>query len=73
MPTLERRLGTVDHEHATCPTGDFSMATVPVDEVVPAGASALPLAAKGELRFVDTGRDQNACQGASLSLYLAAR
>lgn len=64
---------TVDHEHAACPTADFSMAPVVVDEVVASGASAQALTTRGVLHFAETGLDQNACQGASLSLYLAAR
>lgn len=64
---------TVDHEHLACRTADFTMPEVHVDEVVPPQAVGHRLQATGGLAFASLATSQDACQGASLSLYLEAR
>jgi hypothetical protein len=63
-----------DAGHASCLTvlgTDFSMADVPVTETdgdIAANATAQALTATGTLKMLDSGVNQDACQGASLTL-----
>ncbi len=61
---------TVDAGHAACDLDDFSMADVVQGEVVAAGAVAHSLDDDGTLVFDDTGVNQDACKGATLTLHL---
>ena len=63
-----------DGAHASCATvlnTDFSMADVAVgvgDGTLAAGASGVSLTETGTLQMLDTGINQDACQGATLTL-----
>jgi hypothetical protein len=63
---------TADGEHDTCEIGDFTMADVPEGQSVPAGATNVALPNEGSLVYANTGVDQDACQGATLTLTLAS-
>ena len=68
---------TVDAGHSTCSvvitggTPDFSMPAVAVNATFPAG-NGQAVTPKGTLTMNDTGVNQNACQGAELTLALAS-
>jgi hypothetical protein len=62
---------TVDGAHAGCVTSAFTMADVTVGVNVPAGATAAALT-DGSLAMADTGINQDACQGATLTLALSS-
>jgi hypothetical protein len=66
---------TVDAAHSSCSTTitggnpDFTMAAVPVNQVVTPG-NGQSVAATGTLAMNETGVNQDACQGATLTLHL---
>lgn len=66
---------SVDSGHSTCSTTitggnpDFSMAAVPVNQVINPG-NGQSVAATGTLTMNETGTNQDACQGATLTLHL---
>jgi hypothetical protein len=66
---------TVDAGHSTCSTAigggnpDFTMAAVPVNQVINPG-NGQSVAATGTLTMNETGTNQDACQGATLTLHL---
>ncbi len=66
---------SVDGAHSSCSTTisggnpDFSMAAVPVNQVVNPG-NGQSVAATGTLTMNETGTNQDACQGATLTLHL---
>jgi len=66
---------SVDSGHSTCSTTisggnpDFTMAAVPVNQVVSPG-NGQTVAATGTLSMNETGVNQDACQGATLTLHL---
>lgn len=68
---------TVDAGHSTCSvvisggTPDFTMPAVAVNATFPAG-NGQAVTPKGTLTMNDTGVNQNACQGAELTLALAS-
>lgn len=68
---------TVDAGHSTCSvtisggTPDFSMPAVPVNATFPSG-NGQAVTPKGTLTMNDTGVNQNACQGAELTLALTS-
>src|SRR5215218_1285223 len=68
---------TVDAGHSTCSvtisggTPDFSMPAVPVNATFPSG-NGQAVTPKGTLTMNDTGVNQNACQGAELTLALSS-
>lgn len=68
---------TVDAGHSTCSvvitggTPDFSMPAVAVNATFPPG-NGQAVTPKGTLTMNDTGVNQNACQGAELTLALAS-
>jgi hypothetical protein len=62
---------TADAAHAGCAGADFAMADVPTHTRVPAGTSGYALAGAGSLRMADTGANQDACKGATLTLALS--
>lgn len=63
---------TADPVHATCATGDFSMTPVTEDHEVPAGSTAEALPVNGSLSYANTGVNQDACKGATLTLGLSS-
>lgn len=63
---------TVDEAHATCVTADFTMAGVVENHEVPAGATVEPLPVDGSLAYANTGINQDACKGATLTLSLTS-
>jgi hypothetical protein len=63
---------TPDSGHADCLTGDFSMADVPQDQQVPAGATSESLENGGSLVYANTDISQDACKGATLTLTLSS-
>jgi hypothetical protein len=68
---------TVDAAHSTCSvtisggTPDFSMPAVAVNATFPSG-NGQAVTPKGTLTMNDTGVNQNACQGAELTLALSS-
>jgi hypothetical protein len=66
---------TVDGAHSGCSTTigggnpDFTMAAVPVNQVFPPG-NGQTVSATGTLAMNETGVNQDACQGATLTLHL---
>jgi len=66
---------SVDAGHSTCSTTitggnpDFTMAAVPVNQVFPPG-NGQSVSATGTLAMNETGVNQDACQGATLTLHL---
>jgi hypothetical protein len=63
---------TADGGHSACVTADFSMANVAEGQEIAAGATAAPLVTPGSLVYADTVVNQNACQGAVLTLALTS-
>ena len=63
---------TVDGAHAACDITDFSMADVTENFLVPAGAVGDSLPGNGSLVFADSGANQDACKGATLTLTLSS-
>lgn len=61
-----------DAEHAACETDDFSMVNVSQNHQVPAGATAEALPNNGSLVYANTGVNQDACKGATLTLSLTS-
>lgn len=67
---------SVDGAHSGCSTAigggnpDFTMAPVPVNQVFPPGEGQ-SVSATGTLAMNETGANQDACQGATLTLHLA--
>lgn len=66
---------SVDASHSSCSTTitggnpDFTMAAVPVNQVVNPG-NGQSVAATGTLTMNETGTNQDPCQGATLTLHL---
>ena len=66
---------SVDSGHSTCSTTisggnpDFTMAAGPVNQVINPG-NGQSVAATGTLTMNETGTNQDACQGATLTLHL---
>jgi hypothetical protein len=66
---------SVDSGHSGCSTAisggnpDFTMAAVPVNQVFPPG-NGQSVSATGTLAMNETGTNQDACQGATLTLHL---
>jgi hypothetical protein len=61
-----------DAGHSGCTTADFTMADVTENHQVPAGASSEPLPNNGSLAYANTGVNQDACKGATLTLTLSS-
>lgn len=60
----------VDSAHSACVTADFSMADVPQTALV--AANSTQAIAPGTLVYADSGLNQDACKGATLTLTLSA-
>ena len=63
---------TVDAGHAACETDDFTMVDEAEGHDVPAGATAEALPNDGTLVYANTAVNQDACQGAILTLALSS-
>jgi hypothetical protein len=63
---------TVDAGHAACEVADMTMADVTEEHEVPAGATAEALPVDGSLVYANTGLNQDACKGATLTLTLSS-
>ena len=63
---------SADGGHASCDTADFTMADVTSNTMVPAGQSGYALSGTGTLQYANTGVNQDACKGASLTLNLTS-
>ena len=55
-----------------CDTADFTMADVVSNTVVTAGQRGYALNGTGTLQYANTGVNQDACKGASLTLNLTS-
>jgi hypothetical protein len=62
---------STDAGHSGCVMTDFTMPNVTVDQVFPSG-NGQAVTATGTLTMVETGLNQDACQGAPLTLHLAS-
>jgi hypothetical protein len=63
---------SVDAGHAACVTDDFTMPDVTEADEVAAGATAETLSGLGTLSYADTAVNQDACQGATITLTLSS-
>ncbi len=65
---------TIDAAHATagCKASDFTIADTAENQVIPAHASGVALSNDGSISMVDSAENQNACQGAAISLALTS-
>jgi hypothetical protein len=65
---------SIDEAHATagCKASDFTIADVLESQVIDAGASGVALAHEGQISMADTTENQDACQGATVSLELSS-
>jgi hypothetical protein len=62
---------TTDAGHSGCVMSDFTMPTVTVDQIFPSG-NGQAVTATGTLTMAETGLNQDACQGAPLTLHLTS-
>jgi hypothetical protein len=62
----------VDTGHPGCTTGDFTMADVTETHQVPGNATVEVLPTNGSLAYAETGLNQDACKGATLTLTLSS-
>ena len=60
------------HEEAGCKASDFTIADTAENQVIAAKASGVALAKEGSISMIDSSENQDACQGASLSLALTS-
>jgi hypothetical protein len=65
---------SIDSEHATagCKASDFTIADTEENQVIGAGQSGVALAHGGTITMADTAENQDACQGAAISLALTS-
>jgi hypothetical protein len=70
--TVELEEVTVDGAHETCDTADFTMADVLEEEEVGAEEADVELPNNGALVYANTGANQDACKGATLTLHLTS-
>ncbi|MGB7588895.1 MAG: hypothetical protein WBM00_09335 [Solirubrobacterales bacterium] len=62
---------TTDAGHSACVTSDFTMPNVTVNQVFPSG-NGQAVTATGTLSMANTALNQDACQGAPLTLHLTS-
>ena len=62
----------VDSEHSDCETDDFTMSDVTEEQQVPASTTNHLLDDNGTLVYANTGVNQDACKGATLTLNLTS-
>jgi len=65
---------SIDEEHAEagCKASDFSVADTTEDQTIPASTSGVALENNGTIKMSDTSENQDACQGATISLELSS-
>ena len=63
---------SADGGHASCVTSDFSMGDVTSNTVVLANANGQALNGTGTLNYANTGSNQDACKGATLTLNMTS-
>jgi hypothetical protein len=65
---------TIDEAHAKagCEASDFTIADTAENQVIPANTSGAALAHGGTISMADTASNQDACQGATISLALTS-
>jgi hypothetical protein len=62
---------TTDAGHSACVTSDFTMPSVTVNQTFPSG-NGQAVTATGTLSMANTASNQDACQGAPLTLHLTS-
>jgi hypothetical protein len=62
---------SIDAAHSGCKASDFTIAATPENQVIPANGSAA-LAHDGSISMADSAENQDACQGATISLALTS-
>jgi hypothetical protein len=63
---------TIDEAHANCKASDFTIADTTENQVIAAHSSGVALEQEGEISMADTAANQDACQGATISLALSS-
>jgi hypothetical protein len=65
---------SIDEAHASagCEASDFTIADTAENQVIAAHSSAVSLAHGGSISMADTASNQDACQGATISLALTS-
>jgi hypothetical protein len=65
---------SIDEEHATagCKASDFTIADTVENQVIAAHGSEVALAKDGSIAMADSEENQDACQGATVSLALSS-
>jgi hypothetical protein len=65
---------SIDEEHANagCKASDFTISDVAENQVIDAAASGVSLTHDGQISMADTADNQDACQGATVSLALSS-
>jgi hypothetical protein len=65
---------SIDAEHATkgCKAADFTIADTIENQVIAAEKSGVALAHNGSISMTETGENQDACKGATISLALSS-
>jgi len=64
---------SIDAAHSGCSAADFVVPALVANKTVPTGASGLGYAlGTGSIAFTDTASNQDACQGATVTLTLAS-
>lgn len=62
---------TTDAAHSACVTTDFTMSNVTVNQTFPSG-NGQSVTAPGTLSMANTAQNQDACQGAPLTMHLTS-
>jgi hypothetical protein len=60
------------HANAGCKAADFAIADTAENQVIAAGSTGVALTHDGSISMSDTAENQDACQGATVSLALAS-
>lgn len=65
---------SIDEEHAEkgCKASDFAIADTAEEQVIGAHKSGVALTNNGTIKMADTGANQDACKGATISLALTS-
>lgn len=65
---------SIDEAHATagCKASDFTISDVEENQLVDANATGVALTNNGTISMADTSENQDACQGATISLALSS-
>lgn len=63
---------SIDSLHSGCLASDFTVPPVAENQRIAAGASGVALANNSSIAFADTGANQDACKGATVTLTLSS-